>query len=150
MQALSSTEDSVKPSGTTTLTWKEPVEIGTPLRTSNGVSGAPMPGPAGDPVGLNGRTASTFNPQQQLGPISVQHSIKPENGHHEYGKSFGDPSRHNGIPENVMVMPLIDKMAASPPSARKTIRSRARPRRPEEVGHNQLSIDINISIKTII
>lgn len=138
MQALSPTEDTMKQSPTTTLTWKQPVEVASSIRTSNGISGAPAGGPAGDlrGIGMSGRGygPSFGSPPQQLDPINGSPSFRAQNGHPDYGSSFMDSSRENGIPDNVMVMPLIDSNlpSTSPPAARKTIRSRARPRRPDE------------------
>ncbi|XP_041480806.1 uncharacterized protein LOC121428316 [Lytechinus variegatus] len=144
MQALSPTEDSVKQPVPTTLTWKDPVEITPQFRGSNGVSGSPAAGPPGDMRGMNPRNGPSFNPQQQLGSMNIQQNTRPQNGHQEFGNPFMEASQQSGIPESVMVMPIIDSISiskhssdfrsnsSSPPSSRKAVRSRARPRKPEE------------------
>ncbi|XP_030833399.1 uncharacterized protein LOC586284, partial [Strongylocentrotus purpuratus] len=151
MQALSPTEDSVKQSASTMLTWKEPVVVETQsptsaLRSSKsksyGASGSPAPGPGGDLLGVNAVNGQSFKPQkQQNGPMNILHNCMPQNGHQEFGSPFMENSRQNGIPESVMVMPMIDfklpsastrSNSSSPPSSRKAVRSRARPRKPEE------------------
>nr|XP_054769702.1 uncharacterized protein LOC129277567 [Lytechinus pictus] len=144
MQALSPTEDLVKQPVPTTLTWKDPVEITPQFRGSNGVSGSPAAGPPGDSRGMNPRNGPSFNPQQQLGSMNIQQNTRPQNGHQDFGNPFMEASQQSGIPESVMVMPIIDSISiskhssdfrsnsSSPPSSRKAVRSRARPRKPEE------------------
>ncbi|XP_071481714.1 uncharacterized protein [Diadema antillarum] len=139
MQTISPTEDCVKPA---TITWKEPIEVASPLRAGNSSTNAsstpPLPpaGPAGDHCGT-GNGSPTYNnnaPLQSLSPIQQQVAGRTHNGHQLYGQSGLDSSRQTGVPDDVMVMPAIDSkpQTASPTTLRKTIRSRARPRRPEE------------------
>ncbi|XP_072176456.1 uncharacterized protein [Diadema setosum] len=137
MQTISPTEDCVKPA---TITWKEPIEVASPLRAGNSSANAsstpplPPPGPVGDHCGTGNGSPTYNNALQSLSPIQQQVAGRTHNGHQLNGQAGVDSSRQTGVPDDVMVMPAIDSkpQTASPTAQRKTIRSRARPRRPEE------------------
>ena len=129
MTMAATTALSAKPS-TTSVRWREPVEVSSFGQASfesgseNGSTTGNLPQSNRPPSGsrLGSGAATPTSTPAGFG----QGDSEAKLGHQE---SLGSPP---GVPESVMIMPMED-VQTSTELGRKVIRSRSRPRRPDEV-----------------
>ena len=133
MQAMIAGEAlSAKPSST--VTWREPIEVSSFGRASSVEAG---PGNGNTP----GRSVQSGRPMSGSArgsgpatPTTTPSSFGPGDGDSKNCQvESGGQGGSSGVPESVMIVPMEDVATSSDLGARKVIRSRGRPRRPDEV-----------------